>query len=371
MTGCTPLRSGVTTLSVASCVLDERIAALRTLSGSRRLGLGSSSPVTDISYLDALVLGVVEGLTEFLPVSSTGHLTIAEQVLGLPIDDKGVTAYTAIIQMGAIAAVVVYFFKDIVRIVSAWGRGLVKAEIRGSFDYRFGWFVIWGSLPIAVIGFLARDLVSGSLRNLWVVGIALVAWSGVMVLAEARATQVRREQQTSLTDVLVIGFVQCIALVPGARGPARPSVPGCSAAWTGGLDPVVVLPVHPRLVGPLYELKDAAKSPCRSVRSWSARSCRSWSPTPRSPGCCGSWPGTRSHCSCPTGSRSAWCWSSCWPPEPSPRPTAATGPAARAGSVSARSASGRQRCRSRGPRSAGAARWRNRWHRRCRSGRPC
>ena len=104
---------------------------------------------------------------------------------------------------GAIAAVLVYFFKDIVRIVAAWVGGLVHAEGRGSFDYRFGWFIIWGSLPIAVIGFLARDLISGSLRSLWVVGTALIAWSAVMVFAEKRATQVRKEQQTTLVDVLV------------------------------------------------------------------------------------------------------------------------------------------------------------------------
>jgi undecaprenyl-diphosphatase len=217
--------------------------------------------VTDISILDSLVLGVVEGLTEFLPVSSTGHLTIAAKILGLSIDDKGVTAYIAIIQMGAIGAVLVYFFKDIVRIVSAWGRGLVKAEVRGSFDYRFGWFVIWGSLPIAVIGFLARDLISGSLRNLWVVGVALIAWSGVMVLAESRATQARKERSTSLTDVLVIGLVQCIALVPGvSRSGAT-----ISAGLFRGLDRVAATRLSfflsiPALVGAgLYELKDAVK----------------------------------------------------------------------------------------------------------------
>jgi undecaprenyl-diphosphatase UppP len=217
--------------------------------------------VTDISILDSLVLGVVEGLTEFLPVSSTGHLTIAEKILGLPIDNKGVTAYTAIIQMGAIAAVLVYFFKDIVRIVSAWGRGLVKAEVRGSFDYRFGWFVIWGSLPIAVIGFLARDLISGSLRSLWVVGTALIVWSAVMVFAESRATQVRKEQQTTLLDVLVIGVVQCIALVPGvSRSGAT-----ISAGLFRGLDRVAATRLSfflsiPALVGAgLYELKDAVK----------------------------------------------------------------------------------------------------------------
>ena len=217
--------------------------------------------MTDISILDSLVLGVVEGLTEFLPVSSTGHLTIAEKALNLPIDDKGVTAYTAIIQMGAIAAVLLYFFKDIIRIVSGWGRGLVKAEERGSFDYRFGWFVIWGSLPIAIVGFLARDLISGSLRSLWVVATALIAWSAVMWFAESRATQSRRETQTTLVDVLVIGLVQCIALVPGiSRSGAT-----ISAGLFRGLDRVAATRLSfflsvPALVGAgLYELKDAVK----------------------------------------------------------------------------------------------------------------
>src|SRR6476620_711478 len=164
--------------------------------------------MTDISVLDAVVLGVVEGLTEFLPVSSTGHLTIAAKVLDLPIDDKGVTAFTAIIQTGAIAAVLVYFFADIVRIVTAWVTGLRKAEVRGTFDYRFAWFVIWGSLPIAVIGFLLRDVVSGPLRSLWVVAVALIGWSAVMVVAERRATQVRPERSITLSDALIIGTVQ-------------------------------------------------------------------------------------------------------------------------------------------------------------------
>jgi undecaprenyl-diphosphatase len=217
--------------------------------------------VSDISILDSLVLGVVEGLTEFLPVSSTGHLTIAEKALGLPIDDKGVTAFTAIIQVGAIAAVLVYFFRDIVRIVSAFVRGLANAEVRATFDYRFAWFVIWGSLPIGVIGFLARDVISGSLRSLWVVGAALVVWSGVMVYAERTARQDREERDTTLTDVLVIGLVQCVALVPGvSRSGAT-----ISAGLVRGLDRVAATRVSfflsiPALVGAgLFELKDAVK----------------------------------------------------------------------------------------------------------------
>ena len=217
--------------------------------------------MTDISVLDAVVLGVVEGLTEFLPVSSTGHLTIAEKMLGLPIDDKGVTAFTAIIQTGAIAAVLVYFFKDIVRIAGAWVTGLHKAEVRGSFDYRFAWFVIWGSVPIAVVGFLLRDLISGDLRSLWVVGVALVAWSAVMLLAERRATQVRPERSITLTDALVIGAVQCVALVPGvSRSGAT-----ISAGLLRGLDRVAATRLSfflsiPALVGAgLFELKDAVQ----------------------------------------------------------------------------------------------------------------
>ena len=168
-----------------------------------------------MNYLEAVVLGVVEGLTEFLPVSSTGHLTITEKILGLPIDDDGVTAFTAVIQMGAIAAVLVYFFKDIVQIVTGWFRGLVKPELRGTLDHRMGWYVIVGSIPIGIVGLLAKDVISGPLRSLWWVGAALVLWSAVMVLAERFGRQERGEKRLSLRDAIVIGLAQCIALIPG------------------------------------------------------------------------------------------------------------------------------------------------------------
>ncbi len=168
-----------------------------------------------LSYVDATILGVVEGLTEFLPVSSTGHLTVAESLLGLTVNDPAVTAFTAIIQFGAIIATFVYFRRDFVRLITAWVRGLASAEARSDPDYRFAWSVIAGSLPILVVGFLARDLVSGPLRNLWVVAVALVAWSGVMYIADSRARQKYGEEELSLRKVVVIGLVQCLALVPG------------------------------------------------------------------------------------------------------------------------------------------------------------
>lgn len=163
----------------------------------------------------AIVLGIVEGLTEFLPVSSTGHLTITEKLLDLRVDDPAVTAFTAVIQVGAIAAVILYFASDIGRLVSAFFRGLYSAPARQEFDYRFAWYVIAGSVPIGVAGLLGKGLITGPLRSLWVVAIALVAWSAVMVFAEHAATQSRSERDLRLVDVVIIGLAQCLALVPG------------------------------------------------------------------------------------------------------------------------------------------------------------
>jgi undecaprenyl-diphosphatase len=215
-----------------------------------------------MNYLDAVILGVVEGLTEFLPVSSTGHLTIAEKMLGLPIDDDGITAFTAVIQMGAIAAVLVYFFKDIVQIASGWFRGLVKPELRGTLDHRMGWYVIVGSIPIGIVGFLGKDVISGPLRSLWWVGGSLVLWSVVMVLAERIGRQDRGEKRLSMTDAIVIGLAQCIALVPGvSRSGAT-----ISTGLLLNLDRVTAtrlsffLSIPALTAAGLYELKDVVGS---------------------------------------------------------------------------------------------------------------
>jgi undecaprenyl-diphosphatase len=169
-----------------------------------------------LGIVDAVVLGVVEGLTEFLPVSSTGHITIAEGVLGLEVDDPAVTAFTVVIQMGAILAVLVYFAKDILRLVSDLIGGLRSAPKRSEPGFRLAVGVVVGSIPIGVVGLGLRDVIkSGALRSLVTVGIALIAWSAVMVLAEKRATQARSEQDVTVRDTLIIGLAQCIALVPG------------------------------------------------------------------------------------------------------------------------------------------------------------
>ncbi|MGI8815209.1 MAG: undecaprenyl-diphosphate phosphatase [Pseudonocardia sp.] len=168
-----------------------------------------------MNLLQAVVLGIVEGLTEFLPVSSTGHLTITEKLLDLRVDDPAVTAYTAVIQVGAIVAVLLYFARDLTRIVLGWGRGLLSAPAREAEEYRFGWLILLGSLPIGIVGLALRHLIEGSLRSLWVVAGALIAWSAVMWWAERHPSQHKGEADLRAADVLTVGLVQCIALVPG------------------------------------------------------------------------------------------------------------------------------------------------------------
>jgi undecaprenyl-diphosphatase len=168
-----------------------------------------------MGIFEALLLGVLEGFTEFLPISSTGHLTIAEKLLGHRIDDPSITAFTAIIQVGAVLATLLYFRSDIIRILKAWFGGIFDASKRNDLDYRFGWAVILGSVPIAVIGLLFKDQVETTLRSLWFVAIALIAWSGVMWLADHTAKQSRHEKDVTWKDTLIIGAVQCLALIPG------------------------------------------------------------------------------------------------------------------------------------------------------------
>ena len=221
-----------------------------------------------LTYFDAIILGIVEGLTEFLPISSTGHLTIAESMLGLTLDDKAITAYTAIIQMGAIAATVVYFFRDIVRLLSAWFRGLRSAEERTHHDYQLAWAVIVGSIPVGVVGFLGRGAIKGGLRSLWVVVAALILWSVVMWVAERRHAVldkkgvVRGEGQVTMRDGLIIGLVQCFSLIPGvSRSGAT-----ISAGLMDGLDRVTAtrlsffMAIPALTAAGLYEVKDADPS---------------------------------------------------------------------------------------------------------------
>ncbi|MGC4963583.1 undecaprenyl-diphosphate phosphatase [Gordonia sp. DT101] len=164
-----------------------------------------------MTWAQSIVLGALQGLTEFLPISSSGHLRIASEIM---FGGDAGASFTAVTQLGTEAAVLVYFARDIVRIVAAWFRGLTNEEERG-LDYRIGWYVIFATIPIGVLGFLFKDQIRTSGRNLWLVATVLIVFAGVIWLAERYGRKERSMEQLTLRDGVVMGLAQCLALVPG------------------------------------------------------------------------------------------------------------------------------------------------------------
>jgi undecaprenyl-diphosphatase len=164
-----------------------------------------------MSWWQVVVLAVVQGLTEFLPVSSSGHLAIVSRLFFA--DDAG-ASFTAVSQLGTELAVLVYFARDIWRIGKAWFNGLLVTAHRNA-DYRMGWYVIIGTIPICIIGLLFKDEIRTGVRNLWVIATALVVFSAVIALAERLGRQDRHVDQLNWRDAIVVGVAQTLALVPG------------------------------------------------------------------------------------------------------------------------------------------------------------
>ncbi|GBE66605.1 undecaprenyl-diphosphatase [Mycobacterium sp. MFM001] len=169
------------------------------------------SATAAMSWWQVIVLAVVQGLTEFLPVSSSGHLAIVSRLM---FDCDAGASFTAVTQLGTELAVLVYFARDIVRIVKAWFNGLVVKAHRDA-DYRLGWYVIIGTIPICVLGLVFTDEIRSGVRNLWVVATALLVFSAVIAAAEHFGRQTRHIDQLTWRDAVVVGFAQTLALVPG------------------------------------------------------------------------------------------------------------------------------------------------------------
>ncbi|MBN9635938.1 MAG: undecaprenyl-diphosphate phosphatase [Actinobacteria bacterium] len=167
--------------------------------------------VAAMSWWQTIVLAILQGLTEFLPVSSSGHLAIASRLFFA--GDAG-ASFTAVTQLGTEAAVLIYFAKDIWRILTAWFGGLTDAA-RRTADYWLGWWVIIGTIPICVLGLLFKDQIRSGARNLWVVATAMVVFSAVIALAEYLGKQTRDVEQLTWKDSVIVGLAQCLALVPG------------------------------------------------------------------------------------------------------------------------------------------------------------
>lgn len=164
-----------------------------------------------MTWAQAIVLGAVQGVTEFLPISSSGHLRIVSELwMG---EDAG-ASFTAVTQLGTEAAVLLYFLRDIVRIVVAWFRGLFDKQAR-DLDYRLGWYVIIGTVPIGVLGFVFKDQIRDGARNLWLVATMLIVFAGVIWLAERLGKRERPLEQITARDGITMGLAQCLALIPG------------------------------------------------------------------------------------------------------------------------------------------------------------
>jgi undecaprenyl-diphosphatase len=177
-----------------------------------------------VDAFQAIVLGIVQGLTEFLPVSSTAHLRIVPAFAGWK--DPG-SAFTAVVQLGTMAAVLIYFRADLWRILSTWARSLREPELRGDLDARMGWYIGLGTIPIAIFGFIFRDQIESGGRNLYVIGTALIVLGLVLLAAERAGTKDRDLTTFGARDAAVMGFAQAAALVPG--------VSRSGATITGGL----------------------------------------------------------------------------------------------------------------------------------------
>ncbi|MCD6639123.1 MAG: undecaprenyl-diphosphate phosphatase [Nocardioides sp.] len=165
-----------------------------------------------IDLLKAVLLGVLQGLTEFLPISSSAHLRIFPELLGW--GDPG-AAFTAVIQIGTELAVLIYFRKDIWRIGSAWCRSLVKPEWRGTLDARMGWFIIVGSLPIVLLGVALKDIIEKDFRNLWIIGTTLIVLGLVLGVADRIGRADKAITKITLRDAVLMGLAQAMALIPG------------------------------------------------------------------------------------------------------------------------------------------------------------
>ncbi|SCF22906.1 undecaprenyl-diphosphate phosphatase [Micromonospora mirobrigensis] len=165
-----------------------------------------------MTWIEAIVLGIVQGLTEFLPVSSSGHLRITSAIF---FGRDAGASFTAVTQLGTEAAVLIYFFKDIWRIVRTWCLGLVDKSVRSSLDYRMGWYVIVGTIPIGILGLLFKDQIRTAGRNLYLISFTLIFFALVLAFAEYWGRQTRTLENFRMRDGVAMGLGQAMALIPG------------------------------------------------------------------------------------------------------------------------------------------------------------
>jgi undecaprenyl-diphosphatase len=165
-----------------------------------------------VSVLEAIILGIAQGLTEFLPISSTAHLRIIPAFAGW--EDPG-AAFTAVTQLGTMAAVLLYFRDDLLRITRAWWRSLRDPAVRRELDARLGWYIVIGTIPISIFGLAFKDQIENGARDLYLIGSALIVLGLLLLAAERVAKHDRPLEKITTRDGIAIGMAQALALVPG------------------------------------------------------------------------------------------------------------------------------------------------------------
>jgi undecaprenyl-diphosphatase len=220
-----------------------------------------------MEIITSIVLGLVQGLTEFLPISSTAHLRVIPALLGWP--DPG-AAFSAVVQLGTLAAVFVYFFKDLWEMAKAWMNGLVSGKPFQDQKSKMAWIIILGTLPVGVIGLLFQESIKTTLRSLWVVSLALIGLALILALAEKMGRRNRQLEQVGWLDGLIIGCAQALALIPGA---SRSGVTITAGLFTGlnRADAArfsFLLSVPAIAASGLYELWELIQGVFGPVESW-------------------------------------------------------------------------------------------------------
>lgn len=182
-----------------------------------------------ISWFEAIILGLVQGITEFLPISSSAHIFIVSQLLGW--QDPG-AAFTAVSQIGTELAVIVFFRRDIARIVSAWAMSLFKPALRSGIDARMGWYIIVGTIPIAVIGLVFSHQIETAARNLWLVSGTLIGFGIILGVADALGRHRLALANLNAKDGILFGLGQALALIPGVSRSGATISTGLALGYT-------------------------------------------------------------------------------------------------------------------------------------------
>lgn len=208
-----------------------------------------------MNLLQAVVLGIVQGLTEFLPISSTAHLRIVPALFGW--DDPG-TAFTAVIQLGTMLAIVAYFWRELVHVSVAWVKGIWDKPIRQTLEYKLGWYLILATIPIGIVGLVFSHQIETGARNLYLIATTLIVLAAVLALAERMSTRNRGEEEITRTDAIVVGAAQVVSLIPGASRSGTTITAGLFRGLTreAAARFSFLLSVPAVVLSGLYELKD-------------------------------------------------------------------------------------------------------------------